>query len=129
MPKRSKSAGKKKPTAKRPKTSAAPGGSVRETSDRLTASARAKSSAEKARAKPYTHPTHELAGRPEIGMQAQFRKKKAPKTYTYDSSLSPALDWDGQNAAREHGESLIQRCPQFPCSSMSGSRRARSSRR
>jgi adenine-specific DNA-methyltransferase len=42
-------------------------------------------------------------------MQAQFRKKKAPKTYTYDSSLSPALDWDGQNAARERGEALIKR--------------------
>jgi adenine-specific DNA-methyltransferase len=60
-------------------------------------------------AKPYTHPTHELAGRPEIGMQAQFRKKKAPKTYKYDSSLSPALDWDGQNSARERGEALIKR--------------------
>jgi len=60
-------------------------------------------------AKPYTHPSHELATRPEIGTQAQFRKKKPPKTYKYDSSLSPALDWDGQNWARERGEALIKR--------------------
>ncbi len=46
--------------------------------------------------------------RPEVGTQAQFRKKKAPKTYRYDSSLSPALDWDGQNSAREQGEALIR---------------------
>ena len=68
-----------------------------------------KTAAARTPAKPYTHPTHELAGRPEIGMQAQFRKKKAPKTYRYDSSLSPGLDWDGQNSAREHGEALIKR--------------------
>jgi adenine-specific DNA-methyltransferase len=69
----------------------------------------AKGLKQSAPAKPYTHPTHELATRPEIGTQAQFRKKKAPKTYKYDSSLSPALDWDGQNGARERGEALIQR--------------------
>lgn len=45
--------------------------------------------------------------RPEVGTQAQFRKKKPPVTYRYDSSLSPALDWDGQNPAREFGEWLI----------------------
>ncbi len=60
-------------------------------------------------AESYTHSTSEVASRPEIGTQADFRKKKAPKTYKYDSSLSPSLDWDGQNAAREHGEALIQR--------------------
>jgi hypothetical protein len=42
--------------------------------------------------------------RPEVGTQAQFKKKLPPKTYCYDSSLSPALDWDGQNPAREQGE-------------------------
>ncbi|MGI9077187.1 MAG: DNA methyltransferase, partial [Gemmatimonadaceae bacterium] len=57
----------------------------------------------------YRHSDAELATRPEIGTQAQFRKKKPPKTYKYDSSLSPALDWDGQNAAREVAEALIQR--------------------
>ena len=45
--------------------------------------------------------------RPDIGTQAQFRKKKKPATYRYDPSLSPALDWDGQNAAREQGEAKI----------------------
>jgi adenine-specific DNA-methyltransferase len=47
--------------------------------------------------------------RPDVGTQAQFRKKKPPKTYRYDSSLSPALEWDGQNGARELGEWLIAR--------------------
>ena len=45
--------------------------------------------------------------RPDVGTQAQFRKKKAPATYRYDSSLSPALDWDAQNGARELGEWLL----------------------
>ncbi len=45
--------------------------------------------------------------RPDVGTQAQFKKRKPPKTYRYDSSLSPALDWDGQNAARELGEWLL----------------------
>lgn len=43
-----------------------------------------------------------------MGTQTQFRKKKKPVTYRYDSSLSPALDWDGQNGAREEGEALIR---------------------
>ncbi|MDP9324141.1 MAG: hypothetical protein M3P13_10950, partial [Acidobacteriota bacterium] len=55
----------------------------------------------------YTHPEQTSPMRPDVGTQAQFRKKKPPKTYRYDSSLSPALDWDGQNAARERGEELI----------------------
>jgi len=45
--------------------------------------------------------------RPEIGTQANFRKKKVPRTYRYDSSLSPTLEWDGQSE-RELGEWLIQ---------------------
>jgi adenine-specific DNA-methyltransferase len=45
--------------------------------------------------------------RPDVGTQAQFRKKKAPATYRYDSSLSPALDWDAQNGARGLGEWLL----------------------
>jgi adenine-specific DNA-methyltransferase len=57
----------------------------------------------------YRHPEADLPTRPEIGTQAQFRKKKPPKTYRYDSSLSPALDWDGQNPARELAEALIER--------------------
>jgi adenine-specific DNA-methyltransferase len=45
--------------------------------------------------------------RPEVGTQAQFKKHKPPQTYRYDSSLSPALEWDGQNAAREQGEQFL----------------------
>ncbi len=50
--------------------------------------------------------------RPEVGTQAQFKKKKPPKTYRYDSSLSPALDWDAKNPAREQGEALIAQLEQ-----------------
>ena len=46
--------------------------------------------------------------RPDVGTQAQFKKKKPPQPYRYDSSLSPALDWDGQNPARDQGEALIR---------------------
>lgn len=58
-------------------------------------------------AKSYAHPEAESLLRPDVGTQAQFRKKKSPQTYRYDSSLSPALDWDGKNSAREVGEWLI----------------------
>jgi adenine-specific DNA-methyltransferase len=54
----------------------------------------------------YRHDQEALL-RPEIGTQAQFRKKRSPKTYRYDSSLSPALNWDETNPARELGEWLI----------------------
>jgi adenine-specific DNA-methyltransferase len=60
------------------------------------------------RAETYRH-EDEAPLRPDVGTQAQFKQKKPPKTYKYDSSLSPALDWDGQNAARERGEELIRR--------------------
>jgi adenine-specific DNA-methyltransferase len=56
----------------------------------------------------YKHPEANLPMRPEVGTQAQFKKKKAPRTYRYDSSLSPALEWDGKNPAREAGEALIK---------------------
>ena len=58
------------------------------------------------RAEAYRH-EDETPLRPDVGTQAQFKKKKPPKTYRYDSSLSPALDWDGQNSARELGEWLL----------------------
>jgi len=58
------------------------------------------------RAETYRHENEALL-RPEVGTQAQFKKKKPPNTYRYDSSLSPALDWDGQNSARELGEWLL----------------------
>src|SRR6266511_3879327 len=56
----------------------------------------------------YQHPTATAALRPEVGTQAQFRKRKPPRSYHYDSSLSPSLEWDSQNAAREKGEALLQ---------------------
>ncbi|MGH8588216.1 MAG: site-specific DNA-methyltransferase [Gammaproteobacteria bacterium] len=56
----------------------------------------------------YTHPTARALLRPEIGTQAQFRKNRPKAQYRYDSSLSAALDWDGQNSAREEGEALIR---------------------
>jgi adenine-specific DNA-methyltransferase len=55
----------------------------------------------------YRHPEEKLLTRPEVGTQAQFRKKKPPVTYRYDSSLSPSLEWDGENSARELGEWLL----------------------
>jgi len=45
---------------------------------------------------PYTHPSADMAGRPEVGTQALFKKKKPPKTYSYDSSLDPQLVWAGK---------------------------------
>ena len=61
----------------------------------------AKSAADKAKpTEEYRHKTDTSPMRPDVGTQAQFRKKKAPQTYRYDSSLSPALDWDGQHGAR-----------------------------
>jgi adenine-specific DNA-methyltransferase len=56
----------------------------------------------------YQHPTATAALRPEVGTQALFRKRKPPRTYHYDSSLSPSLEWDNQNTAREVGEALLQ---------------------
>lgn len=57
----------------------------------------------------YSFPDATTLLRPDVGTQAQFRKKKLPATYRYDSSLSPVLEWDGQNPAREMGEELIAR--------------------
>jgi adenine-specific DNA-methyltransferase len=59
-------------------------------------------------AKSYKHADKDAAMRPEVGTQARFTKKLPPKTYHYDSSLSPALDYDGQNHARELGEWLLK---------------------
>ena len=59
------------------------------------------------RAKGYRHPEASALLRPDVGTQAQFRKKKKPVNYRYDSSLSPALDWDGKNPAREQAEARI----------------------
>ena len=58
------------------------------------------------RAETYLH-DGEAVLRPEVGTQPQFKKRKRPKRYTYDDSLSPAMDWDGQNPGREVGEWLL----------------------
>jgi adenine-specific DNA-methyltransferase len=55
----------------------------------------------------YRHTQAESLLRPDVGTQTQFKKKKPPVTYRYDSSLSPVLDWDDQNASRELGEWLL----------------------
>lgn len=60
-----------------------------------------------ARAANYQHPEANSPMRPDVGTQAQFKKKKPPKTYRYDSSLAPEMQWDEQNPAREQGEALI----------------------
>lgn len=60
-------------------------------------------------AKSYGHPTSNHPMRSEVGTQSQFKKKKPPKIYRYNSSLSPELNWDGQNPARELGEWLLAR--------------------
>ncbi len=60
------------------------------------------------RAETYRHPESTSPMRPDVGTQAQFKKKKPPATYRYDSSLSPLLEWDGKNPAREQGEALIR---------------------
>jgi len=68
-------------------------------------------------AESYAHYEAKNLMRPDVGTQPQFRKKKPPATYRYDSSLSPALSWDGQNPARELGEwllALIQRAAVLP---------------
>jgi adenine-specific DNA-methyltransferase len=70
--------------------------------------AKAKNSGKSQKAETYTHPEAKSLLRPDVGTQAQFKKKKPPVTYRYDSSLSPALDWDGQNSGREQGEALVR---------------------
>ncbi len=55
----------------------------------------------------YSHPEATTPSRPEIGTQAHFRRAKPPSTWSYDSSLSPELHWDGENLSRELAENLI----------------------
>ena len=59
-------------------------------------------------AKAYDHKETEAILRPDIGIQAQFKKKKEPAKYRYDRSLDPQLSWD-INADRESAESLIEK--------------------
>ncbi|MDR4476882.1 MAG: site-specific DNA-methyltransferase [Nitrospira sp.] len=67
-----------------------------------------KSSLKNTQTAPYKHPEAKSLMRPEVGTQAQFKKKKPKQKYKYDDSLSPALEWDAKNSAREQGEKLIK---------------------
>ncbi|MEW6211501.1 MAG: site-specific DNA-methyltransferase, partial [Acidobacteriota bacterium] len=69
--------------------------------------ARSRGQSRSQRVDSYKHTEAESPLRPDVGTQAQFRKKKRPAVYRYDPSLSPALEWDEQSA-REEGESLIR---------------------
>jgi adenine-specific DNA-methyltransferase len=53
----------------------------------------------------YQH-KQESVQRPDVGVEAQFSNKKAPKTYRYDSSLAPELSWD-ESADRAFAEWLL----------------------
>ncbi len=55
----------------------------------------------------YEHKTADSPMRPDVGTQAQFKKRKPPKTYHYDTSLDPALSWDEGNGSRGLGEWLL----------------------
>ena len=57
-------------------------------------------------AKGYVHADKDMAARPEVGAAPRFRAKQKPAEYRYDSSLSPALDWD-TNPAREVAAFLL----------------------
>ena len=59
-------------------------------------------------ARDYRHSDKKALLRPEAGAQEQFprRKRKAPDTYRFDSSLSPEMSWD-ESATRSEGEALI----------------------
>ena len=59
----------------------------------------------KARSSAYKH-AQESVQRPDIGVEAQFSAKKAPKTYRYDSSLAPELCWD-ENGERPFADWLL----------------------
>ena len=55
--------------------------------------------------KDYRH-AQEATARPEVGAAPRFRAKRESATYRYDSSLSPALDWD-TNPARDTAAWLL----------------------
>lgn len=68
---------------------------------------RTKNSSDPAPAKSYTHKDQTALMRPDVGTQAQFKKRKEPVHYAYDHPI-PLLQWDGHNPAREQGEALIR---------------------
>src|SRR3990172_3493351 len=48
------------------------------------------------RTETYAHPESKSPLRPDVGLQAQFKQKKAPAQYAYDPSLAPQLVWAGK---------------------------------
>ncbi|MBK1630647.1 site-specific DNA-methyltransferase [Thiohalocapsa halophila] len=54
----------------------------------------------------YSH-DEQAVQRPEVGVQESFQDRRKPRTYRYDSSLSPELAWD-ENASRALAEWLIE---------------------
>lgn len=74
---------------------------------------RTNKSSDVAPAKSYTHKDQTALMRPDVGTQAQFKKRKDPKRYSYDHPI-PLLQWDGENIARERGESLIREILDLP---------------
>jgi adenine-specific DNA-methyltransferase len=67
-----------------------------------------KSSEQSTDVRAYSHPEASSQSRADVGTQPNFPKNKLKpsKEYRYDSSLSPALEWD-ENPAREQAEALI----------------------
>ena len=60
---------------------------------------------EKLRSASYKH-SQKSVQRPDVGVEAQFSNKKAPKTYRYNSSLAPELCWD-ESGERPFAEWLL----------------------
>jgi hypothetical protein len=58
-------------------------------------------------AKRYQYPEFDIALRPEVGTQSQFRRRKPAAIYRYDSLLSPSLAWDSKNSVRGLSEWLL----------------------
>jgi adenine-specific DNA-methyltransferase len=105
-----------KPAASPPKGELFAAGEVESVVPELSAAQRAtvsKPAPKKAKVGPetqaYRHPEAKTPLRPEVGTQDRFRHKKAPTEYRYDASLSPVLEFDGQNPGREVAEALLAR--------------------
>jgi adenine-specific DNA-methyltransferase len=105
-----------KPAASPPKGELFAAGEVESVVPELSAAQRAtvsKPAPKKAKVGPetqaYRHPEAKTPLRPEVGTQDRFRHKKAPTEYRYDASLSPVLEFDGQNPGREAAEALLAR--------------------
>lgn len=75
-------------------------------SESTKSSKSAKSSKKLGETKTYNHSEQSHPARPDIGTEKSFKKRKPPVNYRYDSSLSPALEWDN-NTNRLLAEWLI----------------------